>query len=262
MELGQRIKQARLEAGLSQRQLCQDLITRNMLSQIENGSAKPSMDTLQKLAARLGRSAGWFLDQQDVQLPNQSVMERARRVNGIQRLQILKDYQGPDPVFDPERWLMEALSCMEMAQTAIAEGKLPYARTLLAQAKAAGEQTPYYTEPLRRQWLLLQFEAGASAAELAPQLPSEDPALMLLATAAIEKKDIPVAAGFLDAMTHKTERWHLLRGTVFEEQGSLDDAIAHYLHAGEGATVYAALERCYLAKEDYKQAYFYACKRR
>ena len=46
MELGQRIKAVRLEKGLSQRQLCGSMITRNMLSQIENGSARPSMDTL------------------------------------------------------------------------------------------------------------------------------------------------------------------------------------------------------------------------
>ena len=53
MELGQLLKQARLEAGLTQRQLCGGKITRNMLSQIENGSAKPSMDTLRYLAERL-----------------------------------------------------------------------------------------------------------------------------------------------------------------------------------------------------------------
>ena len=39
MELGQKVKQARLELGLSQRQLCGDVITRNMLSKIENGEA-------------------------------------------------------------------------------------------------------------------------------------------------------------------------------------------------------------------------------
>ena len=47
MELGEKLRQARLEAGLSQRQLCGEDITRNMLSQIEHGSAKPSMKTLQ-----------------------------------------------------------------------------------------------------------------------------------------------------------------------------------------------------------------------
>ena len=66
MELGQRLKQARLEAGLSQRQLCGEEITRNMLSQIENGSARPSMDTLRYLAARLGKPMGYFLEEQAV----------------------------------------------------------------------------------------------------------------------------------------------------------------------------------------------------
>ena len=260
MELGQRIRQARLDAGLSQRQLCQDLITRNMLSQIENGVAKPSMDTLQKLAERLGRPAGWFLDQQMPQLPNQDVMNRARQAKGAQKLELLKEYQTPDPVFDPERWLMEALTCMELAQEAIEEKKVQYALSLLDQAKAAGEKTPYYTPQLRRQWVLLRFAAGEPAAELAKQLPSEDPALMLLASAALEAQKPEEAGRFLDAVTDKTQSWHYLRATVFEAQGRLDEAVAHYLQAGETAQVYGALERCYLAKEDYKQAYFYACK--
>ena len=61
MALGERIRQARLEMGLSQRQLCGDTITRNMLSLIENGSAKPSMDTLCVLAARLEKPVSYFL---------------------------------------------------------------------------------------------------------------------------------------------------------------------------------------------------------
>ena len=70
MELGKRIRQARLEAGLSQRQLCGEQITRNMLSQIENGSARPSMDTLRYLAAQLGKPIGYFLEEQAVTSPN------------------------------------------------------------------------------------------------------------------------------------------------------------------------------------------------
>ncbi len=68
MELGKKILQARLEAGLSQRQLCGDAITRNMLSQIEHGTAKPSMKTLSYLAERLGKPISFFLeDGQDTQ---------------------------------------------------------------------------------------------------------------------------------------------------------------------------------------------------
>ena len=50
MNLGEKLRLARVEAGLSQRELCGDRITRNMLSQIENGLASPSVATLQYLA--------------------------------------------------------------------------------------------------------------------------------------------------------------------------------------------------------------------
>ena len=122
MELGQRLRQARLEAGLSQRQLCGEEITRNMLSLIENGTAKPSMDTLRYLAARLGKPMGYFLEEQVVTSPNQAVMDTARRAytQGEYRacLETLADYQAPDGVFDPERWLLEALACIALAQQA------------------------------------------------------------------------------------------------------------------------------------------------
>ena len=77
MELGQRLRQARLDAGLTQRQVCGDLITRNMLSQIENGTAQPSMDTLCYLAEKLGKPVGYFLDEQTAP-PNQLLIEQAR----------------------------------------------------------------------------------------------------------------------------------------------------------------------------------------
>lgn len=63
MNMGEKIRHARLAAGLSQRQLCEGVVTRNMLSQIENGSAKPSLATLQAFAQRLGQSVQYFLEE-------------------------------------------------------------------------------------------------------------------------------------------------------------------------------------------------------
>ena len=80
MELGEKLKQTRLEAGLSQRQLCGDVITRNMLSQIESGKARPSMPTLQYLAGRLGKPVGYFLEEDTVLSPNIGLMEQARAI--------------------------------------------------------------------------------------------------------------------------------------------------------------------------------------
>ena len=58
MTIGQRILTARQEAGLSQRQLAGESITRNMLSAIEHDKAKPSLDTLQYLSGVLGKPVG------------------------------------------------------------------------------------------------------------------------------------------------------------------------------------------------------------
>ena len=60
MTLGQRIAQARQEAGLSQRQLAGDAITRNMLSCLEHDTAAPSLATLRYLSERLGKPVSWL----------------------------------------------------------------------------------------------------------------------------------------------------------------------------------------------------------
>ena len=121
MELSQKLKQARLDAGLSQKALCGDRITRNMLSQIENGSARPSMDTLRFFADRLGKPISFFLEEQAVLSPNQQLMAAARQGGDV--LALLKDYQSPDPTFDRERWLLEALACMDAARQALTDQK-------------------------------------------------------------------------------------------------------------------------------------------
>ena len=49
-ELGSRIKEARIAKKMTQSQVVGNFITRNMLSQIENGIAMPSINTLEYLA--------------------------------------------------------------------------------------------------------------------------------------------------------------------------------------------------------------------
>jgi tetratricopeptide (TPR) repeat protein len=55
--IGQRLRQARLAAGLTQQQLAGDRYTKAYISALENGIAKPSMAALNYLAPRLGRTA-------------------------------------------------------------------------------------------------------------------------------------------------------------------------------------------------------------
>ena len=61
MTLGQKIKEARIERKMTQADVVGDYITRNMLSKIENGSATPSVKTLEYIAAALNLPAGYFI---------------------------------------------------------------------------------------------------------------------------------------------------------------------------------------------------------
>lgn len=61
--LGQRIKEERLNQQMTQKVLAGDYITRNMLSQIENDQAKPSITTIEFLAKQLNRPVGYFMDE-------------------------------------------------------------------------------------------------------------------------------------------------------------------------------------------------------
>jgi transcriptional regulator with XRE-family HTH domain len=60
--IGARIRQARLQAGLTQQRLAGDRYTKAYVSALENGSSKPSMAALNYLAARLGISPTRLLD--------------------------------------------------------------------------------------------------------------------------------------------------------------------------------------------------------
>lgn len=265
MELGERLKKARLEAGMSQRQLCGEEITRNMLSQIEHGTAKPSVSTLRYLAARLGKPTGYFLEEQAVTSPNQQIMEQARNTDGEEVLELLRQYRAPDPVFDRERWLLEALTCMKLAETALAEGKTGYAWSLLEQAQDAGSRTPYYTRALQRQRLLLCYQVRPEkAAELKAQLPAEDGICMMLAHAALQEGNPDSCGRLLDAVPRENARWHYLRGEVYFLKKQYPQAVTCYRKAEAELPeqVCPRLEICYREMEDYRMAYLYACRQR
>lgn len=263
MELGERLRQARLEAGLSQRQLCGEEITRNMLSQIENGSAKPSMKTLQFLASRLGKNVSYFLEETVTASPNQSCMTAAREAFDAgayaRVVELLTEYQAPDVLFDREKQLLWVLSHLELAERAIGEKRVLYGAELLAKAS---EQTAYCSESIARRRLLL---AGRMGTRVSGALPSLDEELRLRAGEALAAGKPERAAKLLDAVEDQQQpEWNLLRGEAYLEAGAYREA-TQCLHRAEGAyprETIPMLERCYRELEDFRRAYEYACKLR
>lgn len=263
MELGEKLRQARLEAGLSQRQLCAEEITRNMLSQIEHGAARPSMKTLQYLASRLGKSVGYFLDEEAAASPNQDLMESARRLydsaDYAAAALVLEGYQGPDPIFDREKSLLWVLCHLALAELAIAEGRTAFAKIKLDKAAV---ETAYCSEELRRRRLLLlgRIQTGACA-----QLPSLDEELLLRGEYALSTGEPERALHLLESVQRQEHpRWLLLRGRASLGMGDYREA-ARYFHQAESAfpkETTAYLEQCYRELGDYKRAYEYACKQK
>lgn len=264
MELSQKLKQARLDAGLSQKALCGERITRNMLSQIENGSARPSMDTLRYLAAQLGKPLSYFLEDDAVTSPNQALMEKARTAASSDTLHLLGDYKAPDPTFDAERWFLEALTCLTLAEAALSQGKEAYARSLLERAEIAGSRTPYYTADNERRRLLLWGRAGGNTSATVQKLPSLDPELLLRAEAALEQGKFDRCAGLLSACEEKSLLWNYLQARLYFVQGDYAAARPHFEAAWDlnPKTCCSRLEDCCREAGDFAGAYFYACKLR
>lgn len=266
MELGEKLLQARQEAGLSQRQLCDDIITRNMLSQIEHGTARPSMDTLRQLAARLGKPVSFFLEEDVVLSSNQVLMTQARQAwrtgEAEKTRQLLKEYRFPDETFDWEYGYLWAVSTLSAAEAALSGGKLPYARQLLEEAE---ERTPGFLGLEQQRLLLLGRIPGADLQQVTDRLPSLDEELLLRAEAAFVQGNADRAAALLSAAENRVDsRWNLLQGRVHVVQKQYALAVG-CLEKAEMAfpkDCWPLLETCFRELGDFQKAYVYACKQR
>lgn len=263
MELREKLRLARLEAGLSQRELCGEEITRNMLSRIEHGAARPSMTTLQYLAARLGKPVSYFLEESAVCSPNQAVMASARRLfDGkyyAAAAQALAEYHAPDEIYDRERQLLEILIRLSLAEQAILEGREPYALELLESVAALGQEAAYYSGDLERRRLLLLGRIRGQAV----RLPSLDEELLLRGEAALARGDFGRAAHLLEAAEdHSLLRWRFLRGKCHMALREFSEAARCFHDAESEYPAVRELEICYRELGDFKKAYFYACQQK
>ena len=268
MELGQRIKNARLAAGLSQRQLCGDTVTRNMLSLIESGKARPSMETLAFFARQLGKPMSYFWEEEAVLSPNQQVMAEARRAFNVANwqgvLDVLSGYREPDELFQPERQLLEILAALELAGETLKNGKDVYARSLLEQLEIPADC--YGVEALsRRKNLLLGELMPEKLAKICRELPSLDGELVLRARDALARGDIQRSEHLLEAVEDKTAPlWNLLRGETHLNRGQFTKAAVCFLRAEDAypRQCWPKLEQCYRELSNYEKAYEYACKQK
>ena len=239
MTMGQRILAARQAAGLSQRELAGEELTRNMLSSLEHDAANPSVATLRYLSRRLGKPVGWFFGEEG---PTEAAA--AFEAGDYRRCrELLTDREA--------RWL-EPVARLREAEQALEEGRVPYARALLAELEE--DRSPLFGPELRRKAAIMRCRCG----DFGP-IPADD-GLLLQAEEALAQDRPEDAARYLQARDDRDPRWHRLMGECLFRRGDYAGARAHYHRCEAVFDVRQRLEICCRELEDYKMAYYYAKK--
>lgn len=161
MTLGQKIKEARLSRGMTQRELVGDYITRNMLSKIENDSATPSVRTLEYLAGVLGLPTSYFLS--DGYAPGGPIpdgLDEARDTFRARRWTDCLAALEADPKAgaSDEGFLLHAMAGASAARAALERSDYAAARDLAESAQYYNQEGMYYTAQLAAELALILGE--------------------------------------------------------------------------------------------------------
>ncbi|MBE6667182.1 MAG: helix-turn-helix domain-containing protein [Ruminococcaceae bacterium] len=89
MKIGEKIKKLRTSKLMTQSELVGSEITRNMLSQIENGNANPSLETIKYIAARLNVSPGFLISEGE----DERIYFKHNEIIGIKKAFMNEDYR-------------------------------------------------------------------------------------------------------------------------------------------------------------------------
>ncbi len=89
MTIGEKIKTLRTKACLTQKEVCGDFMTRNMLSRIESGSALPSLATLCYLADKFEVDPGYLISREE----NTDAFVKLQIIGKVRKLYESQEYK-------------------------------------------------------------------------------------------------------------------------------------------------------------------------
>ena len=278
MSLGERLRQARISCGMSQRQLAGEQITRNMLSQIEHDQSLPSLPTLLYLAKTLNVRVSWLLEEDggsadDALLPARSLY---RSGDPAGCLAFLQSESAPD---SEEAAFLTALCARTLCQQELEQEHIPEARALARTVLEAGSRCLYPTEHLTVCALDVLARTGSEAdcaayrqAYLAR--PASVRYHLTMARLHLSQEHLQAAEkeiwSIADLPEEDRAEYLILRGRIALRKEQFENA-GLYLRQAESCAglsrlllreLYQALEICCRETEDYKNAYFYAARQR
>lgn len=160
-EMGRRIKEARLAKKMTQTDVAGDFITRNMLSQIESGTANPSLKTLEYISSVLDIPIGTLLPDGRDEIgtggtPAELLTEGKALYNNGEFAEAVEKVSG---LMEGELWDeaygITARSYIKMAEQAEKNGDMMLAAELADKAYAAADKGVYASRDIRTASALL-----------------------------------------------------------------------------------------------------------
>lgn len=271
MTIGEKIRSARIEKNLTQSDIAEDKITRNMLSAIESGRALPSLDTLLHIADKLDLPASYLLsDEEDA-----SVYKKSKCISSVRAA--LSEGRYDDcitliqsiGVMDDELAYVHALASFQLGAFMAKRGFFMRAEKYLREAEEYAKKTVYDTKSIEcRIPLYMSFVKNVNA----PLLDFDIDAFRDAVADAVDFEFFKYVCN--DTEYDYSNEWfkkHVAAKIKIKER-KYYDAIALLLEIAESKSlfeynaylmygVYSDLDKCYKQITDFENAYKYSEKR-
>lgn len=271
MTLGEKIKKKRLEKKLTQRQLCKEKITRNMLSAIESGKANPSLETLEYISHELDLPLSYLLSEDE----DLYYYEKKKYIDEIHRLFREKKFRScigcvnKISEIDDELAYILAICNFELCKRAVIGGSLSSGEKYLTAFRDYADRTLYDTSMQQNLSLLysalianfqsplLEMDSKRFEKSL-----SEDFGLDFYKYLCADKD---YKQNNLQFKTHLLAKEHINNRKYKDALKLMLDMIENKSMGAHNAyllfSVYTDIEFCYKQLLDFENAYKYASKR-
>lgn len=295
MTLGQKVRELRLSKQMTQKELAGDFITRNMLSQIENDGAMPSMKTMEYLAGRLGKPIGYFLDEQHEDVSLSAMITQLISLNEKKDYEasvaLIEEQVAHNPMFMKNKMMVDLYtnSYMYLGNAYMAQGKYE-------QAKVCYEKLLRFEGDMMIVSDIYLYKIYAQLAEVNTYLSDIETAKVyhkkgkdligrLLAGREVQSLYMKLMEGDYDELKsmakeldltdydpYSLARFNMVVGSAYfneedyqQAKSYLEKALAYYKEKAYNsitALLYEELSKCYSEMDDYKKAYDFLQKAR
>jgi len=272
MTLGNKIKKARTESGMTQTELAGSSITRNMLSQIENNTAVPSVSTIKHIAAKLNIPVGYFLSDDD----NEFLYKKMQVIDDIKSMFRENQYQHCIDLClalnsaDDEIDYILSNSYFSLAYDHFISGSLKTAEGLFIKSLSHAHNTVYISNAVSYYSAVFidiiksfnnnLIRKNETYSNSAPQ--KETMTYLNMISALNQKKD--VSDTIIEVTLNKIHLRHIEAkkfincDDFIEAERILSELMEQELRPFEKYMIIVDMELCYVHLDDFKNAYQYS----